>query len=300
MLVAGDLVFLWSPVKGDSFLIKLSPGSNQGSHLGQIKHEDIIGMSYGDVINTNRGEPFFLLRPSVGEYTRRIKRQTQVIFPKDSGFIIQHLNFGPGARIVECGTGSGGLTSVFAHFVGDDGKVYTYDKREEFSKLAQSNLDRWGLAHRVDFKVRDMKDGFDERDADAVFLDVQNPWDYIGIARDALAGGHHIGILVPTFNQIEKTLVALRDHHFVDTQVLELLMRYYKTDPRRLRPDDTMTAHTGFLIFAAKAEPLPAQPDAEQGADPGAPPQAPAGDTAPCTPDRDFIASPSGEEIKSE
>jgi tRNA (adenine57-N1/adenine58-N1)-methyltransferase len=35
--------------------------------------------------------------------------------------------------------------------------------------------------------------------------------------------------------------------------VLELLMRYLKTDPDRIRPDDMMTAHTGFLIFGAKA-----------------------------------------------
>ena len=155
---------------------------------------------------------------------------------------------------MECGTGSGGMTSVFAHFVGDEGKVFSYDKREEFSKLAESNLERWGIRHRVEFKVRDMGEGFDEQDADAVFLDVQNPWDFIGVARDALASGHHLGVLVPTFNQIEKTLDALRDNDFVDVQVLELLMRYFKTDPRRIRPDDMMTAHTGFLIFAAKAK----------------------------------------------
>lgn len=262
MLSPGDLIFLWSPAKGDSFLVKLTPGSSQGSHLGQLKHDDIVGMAYGDVVRTNRGEPFFILKPSVGEYTRRIKRQTQVIFPKDSGFILQHLNFGPGATVVECGTGSGGLTTIFAHFVGDDGKVVTYDRREEFSKLAQGNVERWGLGHRVEFKVRDMRDGFDERDADAVFLDVQNPWDFIGVAHETLAWGRHLGVLVPTFNQIEKTLIALEAFHFVDVQVLELLMRYFKTDPRRLRPDDTMTAHTGYLIFAAKAQAL-AEPEPE-------------------------------------
>lgn len=279
MLAFGDLIFLWSPAKGDSFLVRLSKGASQGSHLGQMKHDDIVGMSYGDVALTNRGEPFFILRPAVGEYTRRIKRQTQVIFPKDSGFIIQHLNFGPGATIVECGTGSGGLTSVFAHFVGDDGHVFTYDKREEFSKLAESNIERWGVAHRVTFKVRDMREGFDERDADAVFLDVQNPWDFIGVAHDALAWGHRLGILVPTFNQIERTLVALAEWNFVDVQVLELLMRYYKTDPRRIRPDDTMTAHTGFLIFASKARALPQPevpetPEAVPGEVPESPPEA--------------------------
>jgi tRNA (adenine57-N1/adenine58-N1)-methyltransferase len=257
MLSAGDLVFLWSPDKGDSFLIRLTPGSTQGSHLGQMKHDDIIGMDYGDVMSTNKGSPFFLLRPTVGEYTRRIKRQTQVIFPKDSGFIIQHLNFGPGATVVECGTGSGSLATVFAHFVGDGGRIVSYDRREEFSRLAQSNAERWGVRHRIEFKIRDMKDGFDERGADAVFLDVQNPWDFVGVAHEALAWGHRLGILVPTFNQIEKSLVALDEFNFVDVQVLELLMRYFKTDPRRIRPDDMMTAHTGFLIFAAKARPAP-------------------------------------------
>ncbi|MDR3076292.1 MAG: tRNA (adenine-N1)-methyltransferase [Synergistaceae bacterium] len=247
------MVLLWSPVKGDSFLIRLSPGSTQGSHLGQMKHDDMIGMNYGDAINTNTSSPFFLLRPTVGEYTRRIKRQTQVIFPKDSGFIVQHLNFGPGAMVVECGTGSGGLATVFAHFAGDDGKVVTYDRREEFSLLARSNADRWGVGHRIEFKVRDARDGFDERDADAVFLDVRNPWDYISAAHDTLAWGCRLGILVPTFNQIEQTLIALREFSFADVQVLELLMRYFKTDPERIRPDDTMTAHTGFLIFGAKA-----------------------------------------------
>ena len=254
---AGELVFLWSPAKGDSFLIRVSPGATQGSHLGQMRHDDIASLEYGDVILTSKGAPFFILRPSIGEYSRRIKRQTQVIFPKDSGFIVQHLNFGPGATVVECGSGSGGMTSVFAHFVGDGGKVVSYERREEFSKLAESNAERWGVRHRVEFKVRDIAEGFDERDADAVFLDVQNPWDYIGAAREALAWGNRLGILVPTFNQIEKALDALKENGFVDVQVLELLMRYLKTDPRRIRPDDMMTAHTGFLIFAAKARAVP-------------------------------------------
>lgn len=257
MLAAGDLTFIWSPAKGDCYLIRLAPGATQGSHLGQIKHGDIVGLEYGDIVRTNRGEPFFILKPSLGEYTRRIKRQTQVIFPKDSAFIIQHLNFGPGATVVECGTGSGGMTTVFAHFVGDTGRVVSYDRRAEFSKLAESNTERWGVRHRVEFKVRDLMEGFDERDAHAVFLDVQNPWDFIEIARDALAGGHHLGILVPTYNQIEKTINALNGHNFVDIQILELLARYLKTDPRRIRPEDTMTGHTGYLIFAAKATSLP-------------------------------------------
>jgi tRNA (adenine57-N1/adenine58-N1)-methyltransferase len=267
MLAAGDLTLLWSPRKGDSFLVRLSPGSAQGSHLGQMKHDDIIGMDYGDAIRTNSGEPFFILRPSVGEYTRRIKRRTQVIFPKDSGFIIQSLNFGPGSTVVECGTGSGGMTAVFAHFAGDNGRVISYDRREEFSKLAESNAERWGVRHRIEFKIRDIAEGFDERDADAVFLDVRNPWDYMDAAKNALAWGRRVGIIVPTFNQIEQTLDALNARGFADVQVAELMLRCLKTDPRRIRPDDMMVGHTGFLIFAAKARPIPdTEPERCEGA----------------------------------
>jgi tRNA (adenine57-N1/adenine58-N1)-methyltransferase len=33
------------------------------------------------------------------------------------------------------------------------------------------------------------------------------------------------------------------------------LLRYYKSEPTRLRPTDRMVAHTGFLIFARRIEP---------------------------------------------
>ncbi|ACZ19361.1 tRNA (adenine-N1)-methyltransferase [Thermanaerovibrio acidaminovorans] len=254
MLNYGDLVFLWSPRKGDSFLLKLSKGAVQGSRLGQLRHDDFVGHDYGDVVRSHSGEAFALLRPTLGEYTRRIKRNTQIVFPKEAGFVLMHLNIGPGSRVVECGTGSGGLTCVFAHFVGDEGHVYTYDRRQEFSELAMRNAERWGVADRISFKVRSLDEGFDERDVDAVFLDLPTPWDYIDKAREALAPGNRIAILVPTFNQIERTLDALRDNHFADPQVLEILLRYLKTDPRRIRPEDMMVGHTGYLIFASKSQ----------------------------------------------
>ena len=35
-------------------------------------------------------------------------------------------------------------------------------------------------------------------------------------------------------------------------EVCEILLRYYKTNPERLRPVDRMVAHTGYLVFACK------------------------------------------------
>ena len=256
MLEYGDLVFLWSPKKGDAFLLRLSKGAVQGSRLGQLRHDDFVGREFGAVVQSHSGESFALLRPTLGEYTRRIKRNTQIVYPKEAGFLVMHLNLGPGATVVECGTGSGSLTCVFAHFVGPTGRVCTYDRREDFSELARKNAERWGVADRITFKVRSLDEGFDERDADAVFLDLPNPWDYIAAAKEALGSGNRLAILVPTTNQIERTLDALREHHFADPQVMELMLRYLKTDPRRIRPEDMMVGHTGYLIFASKADPL--------------------------------------------
>ena len=113
-----------------------------------------------------------------------------------------------------------------------------------------------GLASRVDLKLRDIQDGFDETDADAFFLDVPNPWDYVHKVRSALKPGGFFGCLVPTFNQVEDLLIAMRQGKFAFVEVCEILLRYFKPEPARIRPTDRMVAHTGFLIFGRRIEPV--------------------------------------------
>lgn len=249
-LKAGDLVMLWSPKKGDSFLVRLTPKASQSTHLGILYHDDLIGLAYGDPTLSSTGKTFFLMKPSMGDFMRRIRRQTQIVFPKEAGYILLHLSIFPGARVVECGSGSGSLTTFFANMVGDEGRVFSYDRRPDFSALAQANCERWGVAGRVEFKVRDIETGFDETEADAVFLDVQTPEDYLKQARLALAPGRQIGLIVPTTNQLERVIPALQAESFVNIEILELFLRRYKATAARLRPEDVMVGHTGFLVFA--------------------------------------------------
>ncbi len=246
----GDLVMIWSPKKGDSFLVRLTPKATQSTHLGTLRHDDLVGCSYGDPVLSSTGQDFFLLRPTIGEYMRRLKRQTQIVFPKEAGYIILHLSIFPGARVVECGTGSGSLTTLFANVVGDAGRVFSYDRRPDFSALARANCERWGVDHRVEFNVREIEKGFDETDADAVFLDVPNPEEYISTARKALAPGRQLGLIVPTTNQLERLIPALQAESFVNIEILELFLRRYKALAARLRPEDVMVGHTGYLVFA--------------------------------------------------
>jgi len=186
---------------------------------------------------------------------RNITRTTQIMYPKDIGFILVSMGVGPGQKVMEAGTGSGSMTTALAYAVGAEGKVVSYETKPDVQNLAHKNLTRYGLASRVDFKLRDIEEGFDETDADSFFLDVPTPWNYTAQVRNALKPGGFLCCLIPTFNQVEKTLYALRKDKYAFVEVCEILLRYFKPEPFRMRPMDRMVAHTGFLVFARRIEP---------------------------------------------
>jgi tRNA (adenine57-N1/adenine58-N1)-methyltransferase len=191
----------------------------------------------------------------MSDILNELPRNTQILYPKDIGYILIQMGISEGQTVLEAGTGSGSMTIAMATAVGPNGRIVSYEKTPDTQNLARKNLQRIGLASRVDFKLRDIQEGFDETDADAFFLDVQNPHDYIEQVRATLKPGGFFGTLVPTYNQVEKILYALKKYDFAFVEVCELLLRYYKTNPARLRPTDRMVAHTGYLIFGRKIEP---------------------------------------------
>lgn len=237
------------------FIITLKEGGDFQSHRGVIKHEDLIGKPWGSQVFSHTGAPFYLLQPSLADLLNELPRTTQILYPKDIGYILIQMGVSEGQTVMEAGTGSGSMTIALASAVGPQGKVISYEQKQDTQNLARKNLERINLASRVDFKLRDIQDGFDETDADAFFLDVQNPYDYIPQVRATLKTGGFFGTLLPTFNQVEKVLYALKKNDFAFVEVCELMLRYYKTNPARLRPTDRMVAHTGFLVFGRKIEP---------------------------------------------
>ncbi len=250
----GDLIQLVG-LTHKHFIFILKSGEAFHSHRGIVKHDDLIGKAWGSQVFSHTGAPFFILQPSLADILNDLPRNTQILYPKDIGYILIQMGIAPGQTVMEAGTGSGSMTIALATAVGEHGKVISYEQKQDFQNLAKKNLERLGLASRVDFKLRDIAEGFDETDADAFFLDVQTPHEYIEQVRGALKPGGFFCTLVPTFNQVEKMLSALRKTQFAFVEVCELLLRYYKTNPSRIRPADRMVAHTGFLIFARKMIP---------------------------------------------
>ena len=236
------------------FIFPLLVGGTYHTHRGLLKHDDLLGLPWGSKVFSNTEAPFFLLQPSLSDLITDLPRNTQIMYPKDIGFVLVTLGVSPGQRFLEAGTGSGAMTIALANMVGPDGEVISYEIREQMQKMAKKNLSRLGLDERVTFKLADIADGFKETDVDGLFLDVQNPWDYISQVRDALKPGGPFCSLVPTQNQVSKLLVALRRGNFAFVEVCEILLRYFKPDPVHLRPTDRMVAHTGYLIFGRKIE----------------------------------------------
>jgi tRNA (adenine57-N1/adenine58-N1)-methyltransferase len=251
---AGDLAQLVG-LRHKHIIVTLVPGGEVHTHRGLLKHDDLIGLPWGSQVFSHQGSPFFLLQPALGDLLIDLPRNTQILYPKDIGYILVTMGVGPGQHVLEAGTGSGSMTIALAYAVGPQGRVTSYEVRPEMQNLARKNLERVGLLERVDFKLGDIANGFDETNADAFFLDVINPYDYIAQVRAALKPGGFFCGLVPTFNQVTRLISTLRMRKFAFLEVCEILLRYYKPEPTRLRPTDRMVAHTGFLTFARRIEP---------------------------------------------
>ena len=250
----GDLAELVG-LRHKHFILTLKTGAKFETHRGILLHDDLIGKPWGTQVFSHIGSPFFLLQPSLADLLNDLPRSSQILYPKDIGFILVTMGVGPGKKVIEAGTGSGSMTIALAHAVGPEGRVISCEVRPDMQNLAKKNLERVGLASRVDFKLRDLQEGCDETEGDAFFLDLPNPFDYIPQVRAALKPGGFVCSLLPTVNQVEQLLVALRRERFAFIEVCEILVRYYKAEPTRLRPTDRMVAHTGYLIFGRRIEP---------------------------------------------
>jgi tRNA (adenine57-N1/adenine58-N1)-methyltransferase len=244
-----DLVLLM--VAGQKrYLITLRKGQELHTHLGIFAHDAMIGQPWGTVLLSSLEQPGIVLEPSLSDLMTHIKRGTQIIYPKDAAYLVHRLNLRAGSRVVEAGTGSGVLTTALAWAVAPLGKVYTYEVRPNTYQLARRNLERVGLLSYVEMALGSIEGGFEQQGVDALFLDVRTPWEFLGAARAALKPGGFFASLLPTTNQVSDLLSGLDANGFADVAVEELLLRAYKPVPERLRPDDNMNGHTGYLVFA--------------------------------------------------
>jgi tRNA (adenine57-N1/adenine58-N1)-methyltransferase len=248
-----DYVLLYLSPKR-TYLVKVEREKEFHTHKGFIKLGELVDKEYGIRISSSTGAEFVALKPKIRDYIFKSQRRTQITYPKDIALIVMFSGIGPGSHVVEAGTGTGALTAALAFYVKPSGHVYTYEIREEFIETAKKNLTRANVINYVEIKNKDITKGIDEKEVDAVILDMATPWLVVSHAYQALKPSSIFVSFSPTIDQTIKTVEALEQNGFVDIQTFECLTRGMQIKPGKTRPQTLMTAHTGYITYARKTK----------------------------------------------
>jgi tRNA (adenine57-N1/adenine58-N1)-methyltransferase len=253
-IAEGDDVLLYLD-RERTYQIRVESGKQFHTHKGFITLDDLVGKPYGSTVVSSLGISFYALKPLIRDRVLKTDRRTQVLYPKDIGYILYQLGIGNGSTVVEAGTGSGALTMSLANTVMPEGKVYTYEIDERSQRIAAGNIDRSGLRSIVEMKLGDITQGIEERGVDAITLDLATPWLVIDHAWEALAGSGVFLSFSPTIEQVMKTVYALEAKPFIEVETVELIMRRITVAENKTRPETLMIGHSGYLTTARKIIP---------------------------------------------
>jgi tRNA (adenine57-N1/adenine58-N1)-methyltransferase catalytic subunit len=252
----GDRVQL-TDVRGRRYTVVLAPGAEFHTHRGAIAHDALIGLPEGSVVKSVNGDPFLVLRPLLVDYVMSMPRGAQVIYPKDAAQIVHEGDIFPGARVLEAGAGSGALTLSLLRAVGPEGRVVSYEVRDDHAEHASRNVATFfgGLPDNWDLVIADLND-YAGPEVDRVVLDMLAPWDVLGKVAEALVAGGMLIIYVATVTQLSRVVEALREQQsWTEPRVWETLQRGWHVVGLAVRPQQSMRGHTGFLISARKLAP---------------------------------------------
>ncbi len=238
------------------WLIRVAWDKKFHTHLGIIDLSSIIGMEYGSAIRTTEGKLIFLMEPTIHDFIMKSERKTQIVYPKDLGYIVARTGLKNGSKVLEVGTGSGALATFMASIVKPEGHIYTFDVNSEFMEIAKRNLEKAGMAQYVTMHQHDPHQGVDIRNVDVATVDLGDPWTVIDQVYDALKGGGAFVAICPTMNQIEKTAAQLKKSGYADIDCVELMIRNIEAREGMTRPSMRMIGHTTYLVFARKVEKL--------------------------------------------
>lgn len=222
------------------------------THKGFIELGDLIDEPYGTPVKSSLGEIFYALKPLIRDQIMKTDRRTQVIYPKDVGYILHKVGISSGSRVLEAGTGSGALTMALADAVRPQGKVYTYDIKKGFQKIAMGNIERADLQQWVEAGIKDVTKGIDEVELDAVILDLATPWKAVKHAWSALAGSGVFLSFSPTIEQVMKTVYEMNEYPFIEQETIELILRKITVARDKTRPQTRMLGHSGYITSARK------------------------------------------------
>ncbi|MHA1681732.1 MAG: tRNA (adenine-N1)-methyltransferase [Promethearchaeota archaeon] len=264
----GDFVIVSVGVKY-RWLFRVEPGVVFHNNFGMVHHDGLIGLEFGDLYTSPQtNKKFVILKPLMYELVTNFARRTQIIYPKDVGYIVMRAGVQPGMRVLEAGTGSGAMSILLGNIVGGSfdgaapGKVVSYEVVEKHHHAAHINIAKAGMAGVVDARLgnileRDVQEILLNEDKfDSCVFDMPNPWDLVDFAWKVLKPTGVFCSFLPVIEQVIRIAGVLKEGNWFDVDVVDLAVRRWQARKNATRPKNHGN-HTGFLVFARKINEKP-------------------------------------------
>ncbi|QLH75063.1 MAG: tRNA (adenine-N1)-methyltransferase [Methanomassiliicoccales archaeon] len=247
----GRLAFLLDD-KGKKHWVRLERGMIKVQSLGVVDGARLLDAGDGGEV-VLAGRKFILLSPGVSDLMASVERGAQVIGPKDAATIVFELDLKDGDVVMEAGLGSGSLTTALLNAVSPSGKVVSVEIRDDFGEKGRKNVTRSGAKDLWELVIGDIRTIDVGIKADAVVLDMPDPWEAVDNVKRYLRCGGRICAYVPNTNQLELVVKKMRSSGFVEVRALENIQRMMEVHDMGVRPSYEMLGHTGYLAFGRLA-----------------------------------------------
>ena len=235
--------------RGKKYILK--PGAEFQSDLGIVKADVLDNAQIGDEVKSHLDHSFKIVKPNVNDFIDLMERRCSILIKKDIGQVLAHTGLGAGSRVVDAGTGAGAIALHFGNVVGLQGKVFTYEVREDFAEVARRNIDNFGITN-IEVKNKNIKEGIDENNIDLIFLDLPKPFEIFEEVMESLNVGGWLAVYAPYINQAETSYRVAKKLGFYDIEIIETLERGLEVRTQGVRPKTRMVGHSGYLLFARK------------------------------------------------
>ncbi|MDE0545599.1 tRNA (adenine-N1)-methyltransferase [Microbacterium sp. C7(2022)] len=266
----GDRVQLTGP-KNRMHTITLREGGELHTHHGVLRHSQLVGEPDGSVVTNSSGHEYLALRPLLRDFVMSMPRGAAIVYPKDAAQILAEADVFPGATVVEAGVGSGALSLWLLRALGAEGRLVSFERREDFADVAQANVETFMGARPTnwDVVVGDLGEALLETVApgsvDRVVLDMLAPWECIDVVAEALTPGGVVLCYVATATQLSRVAEFIRGTGlFTEPDANETMVRGWHVEGLAVRPDHRMVAHTGFLVWARRLAPGAVPPEVKR------------------------------------